>query len=54
MVQMQGVFAELEKSKLVKKLRKAREAVRERDGRCEGRKPYGHSESEQTVVVRLC
>ena len=50
MVQMQGVFAELEKSRLVKKLRKAREAVREQGGRCEGRKPYGRSEGEQEVV----
>ena len=47
MVQMQGVFAELEKSRLVKKLRKAREALREKDGRCEGRKPYGCLEGEQ-------
>jgi len=34
MVQMQGVFSELEKSRLVKKLRKAREAVREQGCRC--------------------
>jgi DNA invertase Pin-like site-specific DNA recombinase len=50
MVQMQGVFAELEKSRIVKKLRKAREAVRERDGRCEGRKPYGLTDDEKKVV----
>jgi hypothetical protein len=49
MVQVQGVFAELEKSRLVKKLRKARESVRERDGRCEGRKPYGTLDGEQEV-----
>jgi len=47
MVQMQGVFAELEKSRLVKKLRKARDAVRDKAGRCEGRKPYGSLEGEQ-------
>ena len=40
MVQMQGVFAELEKSVLIKKLRKARETKRERTGKCEGRKSY--------------
>ena len=34
MVQMQGVFAEFVKSRLVKKLRKAREAVRDKTGRC--------------------
>jgi len=50
MVQMQGVFSELEKSRLVKKLRRAREAVREKEGRCEGRKPYGAVEGEQEVV----
>ena len=50
MVQMQGVFAELEKSRLVKKLRKAREAVRKQGSRCEGRKPYGFSEGEQEIV----
>jgi len=50
MVQMQGVFSELEKSRLVKKLRKARESVRERTGRCEGRKPYGTLVGEEEVV----
>jgi len=50
MVQMQGVFAELEKSRLVKKLRKAREAVRDKQGRCEGRKPYGSLEGEQETL----
>lgn len=38
LVQIQGVFAELEKSLLVKKLRSARERVRETEGKCEGRK----------------
>jgi len=50
MVQMQGVFSELEKSRLVRKLRKAREAIRERKGKCEGRKPYGALEGEQEVI----
>ena len=50
MVQMQGVFSELEKSRLVKKLRKAREAVRKKEGRCEGVKPYGSLEGEQETV----
>lgn len=40
MIQIQGVFSELEKGLLVKKLRKAREAKREETGRCEGRKSY--------------
>lgn len=38
LVQIQGVFAELEKNMLVKKLRSARERKREQDGKCEGRK----------------
>ena len=40
LVQIQGVFAELEKSLLVKKLRHAREQVRHEHGKCEGRKGY--------------
>jgi len=38
LVQIQGVFAELEKGLLVKKLKKARERVRKEQGKCEGRK----------------
>lgn len=40
LVQIQGVFAELEKGLLVKKLRQARERKREVEGRCEGRKAF--------------
>ncbi len=40
LIQIQGVFAELDKSLLVKKLRKARDKVRKDTGRCEGPKPY--------------
>jgi len=40
MVQMQGVFAELEKALLVKKLRHARDSKRGKTGKCEGRKGY--------------
>jgi DNA invertase Pin-like site-specific DNA recombinase len=40
LVQIQGVFAELEKNLLVKKLRNAREKVRQQKGSCEGRKGY--------------
>ncbi len=35
---------------MMKKLRKAREAVRADKGRCEGRKAYGDREGEQKVV----
>jgi len=40
LVQMQGVFSELEKGMLVKKLRVARERKREVEGFCEGRKAF--------------
>lgn len=53
MVQIQGVFAELEKSLLVRKLRKARDQMRAKAGRCEGRKPYGAREGEEAVLDRI-
>lgn len=53
MIQVQGVFAELDKSILVAKLRKAREAKKDKTGRCEGRKPYGFFEGEEKVVKRI-
>ena len=40
LIQIQGIFAELEKSMLVKKLRKARDKKRAETGRCEGPMPY--------------
>lgn len=42
MVQIQGIFAELDKSLIVAKLRKGRQIVKSKVGRCEGRKPFGH------------
>ena len=54
LLQIQGVFNQLEKDRLVIKLRKAREAKRQKAGRCEGRKRYGehqtHAEREGAVV----
>ena len=43
MIQMQGIFAELDKSLTVRKLRKAREQVRKDRGKCEGRKSYAET-----------
>lgn len=40
LIQIQGIFAELDKSLTVKKLRNARERVRQQTGKCEGRKSY--------------
>ena len=53
MIQVQGVFAELDKSMLVAKLRKSREAKKAKTGRCEGRKPYGYYPGEAEIVKRI-
>ena len=53
LVQIQGVFAELDKSLLVRKLRKGREAKRASEGRCEGRKPFGAMDGEQDTLSRI-
>lgn len=50
MIQIQGVFAELDKNLTVAKLRKARERKRARTGRCEGLIPYGRDEAERHVI----
>jgi DNA invertase Pin-like site-specific DNA recombinase len=52
MVQMQGIFAELDKSLLVKKLRLARERKRTETGRCEGRKSYKETDPELIKEIR--
>ena len=52
MVQIQGIFSELDKSLLVRKLRKAREKVRYEKGKCEGRKRYGEDSAHEQEVVR--
>ena len=53
MVQIQGVFAELDKSLLVKKLKKARDQVREQTGKCEGRKGYNETEEGLTILKEI-
>jgi len=53
MVQVQGVFAELDKSLVVQKLRKARQLRRRRTGRCEGRKPFGTRPGEAETLARM-
>lgn len=56
LVQIQGIFSELEKGLLVKKLRLARERKRAVEGHCEGRKAYtrdtlpeGHREAVAAI-----
>lgn len=56
LVQIQGVFAELEKGLLVKKLRVARERKRQEEGRCEGRKAYAPDtlpEAHRTALAAI-
>jgi len=53
MIQIQGVFAELDKSLTVAKLKKARQLKRRRDGACEGRKPFGTRPGEAGTLARM-
>jgi DNA invertase Pin-like site-specific DNA recombinase len=56
LVQIQGIFSELDKNLLVAKLRKARQRQKELTGRSEGRKAYGsHPDypGEKDVVARM-
>ncbi len=48
--QVVGAIAQYEKAMIVLKLRGARQRMRARDGRCEGRKPYGTREGESRIV----
>jgi hypothetical protein len=48
--QMMGVFVQYDKSMVVLKLAGARARKRAREGRCEGRKPFGHYEGEEMAV----
>jgi DNA invertase Pin-like site-specific DNA recombinase len=53
LIQIQSVFSELEKSRLVGKLRKAREAKKEQSGKCEGRKAFGEKDGEQEIIALM-
>jgi site-specific DNA recombinase len=53
MRQMLGAISQWEKTVIVQKLRSARMRIRKTDGRCEGRKPYGFKESEQSVIAKV-
>ena len=54
-LQIQGVFAELDKSLIVKKLKKGRDAVRakSKDNKCEGRKKFGYFDDEKPTLTRM-
>ena len=53
LIQIQSVFSELEKSRLVGKLRKAREAKKAQTGKCEGRKAFGEKDGEQETIALM-
>ncbi len=53
MRQMLGAFHQYEKAMIVAKLRGARERAKAKEGRCEGRKPYGYYEGEKSVIERM-
>ncbi|MHC1765876.1 MAG: recombinase family protein [Verrucomicrobiia bacterium] len=51
--QILGVVSEWEKSCIVQKLRAARVRSKEKNGRCEGRKPYGAKDGEAEIVTKI-
>lgn len=53
MRQILGAFAQYEKSMIVLKLAGARERMRKKTGRCEGRKAFGHRPGEQEIIDRM-
>ncbi|MGE4505623.1 MAG: recombinase family protein, partial [Desulfovibrionaceae bacterium] len=52
LVQMQGVFSELEKGMLVRKLKAARDRIRAGKTKCEGRKGYADSAPEIIAEIK--
>jgi DNA invertase Pin-like site-specific DNA recombinase len=53
MRQLMGAVAQYDKSQIVAKLRGARMRKRAKEGRCEGRKPYGYYDGEHAVIDRM-
>ncbi len=53
MRQIFGAIAEYDKTMTVLKLRAARVRIRDKGGRCEGRKPYGARPGEPEVIERI-
>jgi DNA invertase Pin-like site-specific DNA recombinase len=53
MRQLMGAVAQYDKSQIVAKLRGARMRKRSKEGRCEGRKPYGFYDGESSVIERM-
>jgi DNA invertase Pin-like site-specific DNA recombinase len=53
MRQLMGAVAQYDKSQIVAKLRGARMRMRAKEGRCEGRKPFGFYEGENALIGRM-
>jgi DNA invertase Pin-like site-specific DNA recombinase len=51
--QVFGAISQYERSMIVSKLRAARQRMRAKTGRCEGRKPFGAREGEQETIARM-
>lgn len=51
LIQMQGIFSELEKNLLVKKLRLARESKRKATGKCEGRVGWNDRPDRRDLII---
>jgi hypothetical protein len=52
MRQIAGSFAQFEKTRLVTKLRGARERIRETQGKCEGRKSYAERDPALVLAAK--
>jgi DNA invertase Pin-like site-specific DNA recombinase len=53
MRQILGAFSQYERAMIVQKLRGARQRIRAKTGRCEGRKQYGARPGESEVIERM-
>jgi DNA invertase Pin-like site-specific DNA recombinase len=51
--QFQGAISQCEKANIVLKLRGARQRMKQKTGRCEGRKPFGERPGEEKVLQRM-
>jgi hypothetical protein len=49
----QNAIAKCEKANIVLKFSGARQCMKARTGRCDGRKPYGATEDEQAIISRM-
>jgi DNA invertase Pin-like site-specific DNA recombinase len=53
MRQVMGAVAQYDKAMIVLKLRGARQRKKAREGKCEGRKPYGFYEGEAAILAEI-